>query len=94
MLVTVIAVMVFVLAAFELAAFPARLMPVAAEALAVAGPVAWCAGRPRYRQIFTVAEHPRGRATASDPTVAAGTRCDVPRRSLGLRPFRIAVFLE
>jgi len=94
MLVAVVAVMVLVLAAFELAAFPAGLMRFASEARTVAGSVAWIAGRPRGGWIFAVAEDPLGPNTPADPAVQAGVRINVPRRSCGQRTLGIAVFLE
>jgi len=61
MLVTIIAVVVLVLAAFELAALPARLVSFTTEARAVARPVTRHARRPRLRRIFAIADDPFGR---------------------------------
>ena len=72
MLVAVVAVMILVLAALELAALPARLVPFASEARAVTGPVAWRARRPRIRRIFAIAEYPFRCSAASDPAMQAG----------------------
>jgi len=93
-LVTVFAVMILVLAVFELAALPARFVVVTLEARAVTGSVAWSARRPRRRWIFAVAEDPRGRDTSANPAVHAGVRVHVPRRSFWSRSLGLSFFLE
>lgn len=54
MLVTVLAVVIFVFAFFQLAAFPAGFMTFAAEALAVTRTVTWNTCRPQIRRVLAV----------------------------------------
>ncbi len=94
MCVTVVAMVVLVLAALELAAFPARLMRFASEAPTVAGSVAWHTCRPRSCWIFAIAKQPFGFGFTADPTVQTGMRIDMPRWRRRQWALGLAFFLE